>query len=232
MRHGDLDAFLTYNAAQGFGAAQALATSRALPDETIKVVGLRRRIAENMAASKRHIPHFTYVEECDVTELEKPCAPSSTKAHPERPKLTRAAVADHRDLPRAAALPDDQRALRRRGEYHHPPRRGAPRAGHDDRCRADGARHPRCAGEEPVATWRERSSRLPNAARERARRRRKSLSGSTITLSSLGPLGGICLDAGDQPPGSGDQSRPTASSSGRPSCPTGWAASGSRSASS
>src|SRR5690606_28995542 len=48
--------------------APAGATGR---DETIKVVGLRRRIAENMAASKRNIPHFAYVEECDVTDLEK-----------------------------------------------------------------------------------------------------------------------------------------------------------------
>src|SRR3546814_3058469 len=39
-------------------------------DEQIQVVGLRRRIAENMAASKRHIPHFSYVEEIDVTKLE------------------------------------------------------------------------------------------------------------------------------------------------------------------
>ncbi len=40
-------------------------------DEAIKVIGLRRRIAENMAAAKRNIPHFTYVEECDVTALEE-----------------------------------------------------------------------------------------------------------------------------------------------------------------
>ena len=40
-------------------------------DETVKVIGMRRRIAENMAASKRHIPHFTYVEEIDVTALEE-----------------------------------------------------------------------------------------------------------------------------------------------------------------
>jgi 2-oxoisovalerate dehydrogenase E2 component (dihydrolipoyl transacylase) len=37
----------------------------------VKVIGLRRRIAENMAASKRNIPHFSYVEECDVTALEE-----------------------------------------------------------------------------------------------------------------------------------------------------------------
>ena len=63
IRHADLDAFLTYN--QGYRSA-----GTARPDEQIKVVGLRRRIAENMSASKRHIPHFTYVEEFDVTKLE------------------------------------------------------------------------------------------------------------------------------------------------------------------
>ncbi len=39
--------------------------------EPVKVLGLRRNIAERMAASKRKIPHFTYVEEVDVTELER-----------------------------------------------------------------------------------------------------------------------------------------------------------------
>jgi 2-oxoisovalerate dehydrogenase E2 component (dihydrolipoyl transacylase) len=65
VRHGDLDAFLAYNAGSGFGAA-----GKARADETVKVIGLRKRIAQNMAAAKRHIPHFTYVEECDVTDLE------------------------------------------------------------------------------------------------------------------------------------------------------------------
>jgi 2-oxoisovalerate dehydrogenase E2 component (dihydrolipoyl transacylase) len=66
IRHADLDAFLSYGGAKGYASAGQ--TGR---DETIKVVGLRRRIAENMAASKRNIPHFAYVEECDVTELDK-----------------------------------------------------------------------------------------------------------------------------------------------------------------
>src|SRR5690606_32043634 len=66
IRHADLDAFLSYGGAKGYASAGP--TGR---DEAIKVVGLRRRIAENMAASKRNIPHFTYVEECDVTDLEK-----------------------------------------------------------------------------------------------------------------------------------------------------------------
>jgi len=61
--------------------------------ETIKVIGLRRKISEAMAASKRHIPHFTYVEECDVTALEGLRAQineqrSSRHAHDDPPKLT------------------------------------------------------------------------------------------------------------------------------------------------
>ncbi len=65
LRHADLDAYLRYSVGQGFTAPAA---PRA--DEAIKVIGMRRRIAENMAASKRNIPHFTYVEEIDVTALE------------------------------------------------------------------------------------------------------------------------------------------------------------------
>jgi 2-oxoisovalerate dehydrogenase E2 component (dihydrolipoyl transacylase) len=82
LRHADLDAFLAYNAAGGFRPAGALGV-----DQDIKVVGLRRRIAENMAASKRHIPHFSYIEECDATALEVMRAQLNS-ARGNRPKLT------------------------------------------------------------------------------------------------------------------------------------------------
>jgi len=82
IRHSDLDAFLSYSAAQGYTGA-----SPARVDETIKVIGMRRRIAENMAASKRHIPHFTYVEEIDVTRLEDMRAELNS-GRGDRPKLT------------------------------------------------------------------------------------------------------------------------------------------------
>ncbi|MFV0645238.1 MAG: dihydrolipoamide acetyltransferase family protein, partial [Sphingomonadaceae bacterium] len=82
IRHSDLDAFIAYGAAQGYASA-----SSARADETIRVIGLRRRIAENMQAAKRHIPHFTFVEECDVTELERIRA-QLNDARGERPKLT------------------------------------------------------------------------------------------------------------------------------------------------
>src|SRR3546814_13254421 len=62
IRHADLDAYLFYGKGEGY---RAPGTSPVRPDEQVKVVGLRRRIAENMAASKLHIPHFTYSEEFD-----------------------------------------------------------------------------------------------------------------------------------------------------------------------
>ena len=62
-------------------------TSNARPDEAVKVIGMRRRIAENMAASKRAIPHFTYVEEIDVTALEAMRGDLNANRG-QRPKLT------------------------------------------------------------------------------------------------------------------------------------------------
>ena len=64
LRHADLDAFLSYS---NGGHAPA---GRRRADEQVKVIGMRRRIPENMAASKRNIPHFSYVEEIDVSDLE------------------------------------------------------------------------------------------------------------------------------------------------------------------
>src|SRR5437763_3132298 len=65
LRHSDLDAYLLYNGGSVSGRG-----APARPDEAIKVVGLRRKIAENMQEAKRRIPHFTLVEEFDVTALE------------------------------------------------------------------------------------------------------------------------------------------------------------------
>src|SRR5690606_38732498 len=62
-----------------------------LRDETveeIKIVGLRRRIAEKMALAKSRIPHITYVEEVDVTQLEELRAALNKEKRAERTKLT------------------------------------------------------------------------------------------------------------------------------------------------
>ncbi|MEL0212991.1 MAG: dihydrolipoamide acetyltransferase family protein [Euryarchaeota archaeon] len=87
IRDADLDAFI---AAGGMvqGAAPVAYTTRRSDVEEIKVVGLRRKIAEAMTISKRHIPHFSYFEEIDVTELEELRQFLNATKSPEQPKLT------------------------------------------------------------------------------------------------------------------------------------------------
>ena len=82
--HDDLDAFI----ARGPQAAAASGLARKDGVEDIKVVGLRRRIAEKMALAKSRIPHITYVEEVDVTALEDLRAKLNGEKRTERPKLT------------------------------------------------------------------------------------------------------------------------------------------------
>jgi len=87
IRHADLDAFI---AAGGMiqGAAPVAYSTRRDTIEEIKVVGLRRKIAEAMTTSKRHIPHFSYFEEIDVTELEKLRQILNSSRDESQPKLT------------------------------------------------------------------------------------------------------------------------------------------------
>ena len=106
VRHADLDAYLLYN-----GGSVSAAERAKRADETIKVVGLRRKIAENMQEAKRRIPHFTLVEEFDVTALEETRA--MMNARPRRQSQAHpAAVPDHRDGQGARRLADAQRDLR------------------------------------------------------------------------------------------------------------------------
>ena len=69
VRHADLDAYIAADGAVSGAAPSAYSTKRTDVTE-VKVVGLRRKIAEQMAISKSSIPHFSYFEEADVTELE------------------------------------------------------------------------------------------------------------------------------------------------------------------
>ena len=84
VRHADLDTYLRYSAGQGYHSPSGTAPRQ---DEQVRVIGMRRRIAENMAAAKRNIPHFTYVDEIDVTELERVRA-DLNDSRGSRPKLT------------------------------------------------------------------------------------------------------------------------------------------------
>ena len=185
VRHADLDAYLLYGAGQGYAPA---GRSAKRVDETVKVIGMRRRIAENMAASKRHIPHFTYVEEIDVTALEELRAQLNA-GRGERPKLTMlpllivAICKALPDFPMLNARYDDEAGVvTRHGSVH---------LGLATQTEA-GLMVPVVRDAQDRNIWQLASEirRLADAARS-GKATSEELSGSTLTLTSLGPLGGV-----------------------------------------
>jgi 2-oxoisovalerate dehydrogenase E2 component (dihydrolipoyl transacylase) len=187
VRHADLDAFLAYNAGSGFGAA-----GKARADEAIKVIGLRKRIAQNMAAAKRHIPHFTYVEECDVTDLEELRAQLNAArgaGEGERPKLTLLPLlitAICKVIPQYpminARFDDEANVVTRYGAVH------LGMAAQTDA----GLMVPVIRDAQARNLWQlaREIGRLAEAART-GKATSEELSGSTLTVTSLGPLGGV-----------------------------------------
>jgi 2-oxoisovalerate dehydrogenase E2 component (dihydrolipoyl transacylase) len=183
IRHSDLDAFISYGAASGHAPA-----GKPRSDEAIKVIGLRRRIAENMAAAKRNIPHFTYVEECDVTELER-LREQLNAARGEKPKLTMlplliAAICKTiPDYPMINARFDDEAGVvTRHGAVH------LGMATQTD----GGLMVPVIRDAQAKNLWQLAGEirRLAGAARDGSAKSNE-LSGSTLTVTSLGPLGGV-----------------------------------------
>jgi len=183
VRHGDLDAFLAYNAGSGFGAA-----GKARADETIKVIGLRKRIAQNMAAAKRHIPHFTYVEECDVTDLEVLRA-QLNEGRGDRPKLTMLPLLITAICKTIPAFPminaryDDEAGVATRYGCVH--------LGIAAQT-TSGLMVPVIRDAQSRNLWQlaREIGRLAEAART-GKASSEELSGSTLTVTSLGPLGGV-----------------------------------------
>jgi 2-oxoisovalerate dehydrogenase E2 component (dihydrolipoyl transacylase) len=179
VRHSDLDAYLRYA-----GAAPA-AGDRI---EEVKVAGLRRRIADNMAESKRNIPHFAYVEELDVTEVERLRAILNAERGP-RPKLTllpfliKAITRALPDFPMINARYDDAAGVVSRHSAVH--------LGMATKTEA-GLTVPVIRNAEALDLWQLAAeiTRLAEAARA-GKAKREELSGSTITITSLGSLGGI-----------------------------------------
>ncbi|HUD91350.1 dihydrolipoamide acetyltransferase family protein [Sphingobium sp.] len=185
IRHADLDAYLLYGSGQGYRPA-GRSTKRA--DEQVKVIGMRRRIAENMAASKRHIPHFTYVEEIDVTALEG-LREQLNAGRGDRPKLTMlpllivALCKALPDFPMLNARYDDEAGIvTRHGSVH---------LGMATQTDA-GLMVPVIRDAQDRNVWQlaDEIRRLADAART-GKAKSEELSGSTLTLTSLGPLGGI-----------------------------------------
>jgi len=185
IRHADLDAYLRYGSTQGYHAPHA---SRARADEAVKVIGMRRRIAENMAASKRTIPHFTYVDEIDVTALEEMRADLNDNRGG-RPKLTLlpllivAICRTIPDFPMINARYDDEAGV--------VTRHGAVHLGMATQTPA-GLMVPVIRNAQDLNVWQLATEigRLAEAART-GKAKSEELSGSTLTVTSLGPLGGI-----------------------------------------
>jgi 2-oxoisovalerate dehydrogenase E2 component (dihydrolipoyl transacylase) len=184
--HEDLD---TYVARRGTAAPAGSRYVERHDEEQVQVIGLRRKIAQKMQEAKRRIPHFTYVEEIDVTELEALRA-QLNKRHGEQrgrltllPLLARAIVQALRDFPQFnARFDDDAGVVTRYGAVHL-----------GIATQTDGGlmvpvlRHAEardlwsCAAE---------IKRLAEATRA-GRASREELTGSTLTVTSLGALGGI-----------------------------------------
>lgn len=187
---------------QAFVAGQASATGHvangpdttpdsALPAEVdvVRVVGLRRRIAEAMQQSVRQAAHFSYVEETDVTELEALRRHLNEQRRPEQPRLTllpfliRALVRVLPQHPQINARYDDQAGLLHRHRVLH--------VGVATQT-PQGLMVPVIRHAQRLDLWQLAAeiTRLSSAARE-GRARREELSGSTLTLSSLGAWGGL-----------------------------------------
>lgn len=190
ITHADLDAYLesggrTQTAGGGGGSGYA----RRSGEQQIPIIGLRRRIAQKMQESKRRIPHITYVEEIDVTEVEALRAQLNAKWGKERGKLTllpflaRAIVLALRDFPQMNARFDDEANVVTRYE--------GVQLGIATQAEV-GLSVPVVAHAEARDLWDTAAeiARLAGAVRA-GKATREELSGSTITISSLGPIGGV-----------------------------------------
>jgi 2-oxoisovalerate dehydrogenase E2 component (dihydrolipoyl transacylase) len=170
------------------GIGTARSTEGAVTEE-IKVIGLRRLIAQRMSEAKRNIPHFAYVEEVDVTELEalrrhlNSKLATGTAALTYLPFLALALVRVLKDFPQANALYDSERGVIIRHRAVH--------VGIATQT-PEGLKVPvvRNAQARSLADLAAEIRRVSEAARTN-KAAREELTGSTITLTSLGKLGGI-----------------------------------------
>ncbi|MBR8269839.1 dihydrolipoamide acetyltransferase family protein [Burkholderia cenocepacia] len=186
--HADLDAYARTGGGSAHGAQPRGYDER--HDETeVPVIGLRRAIARKMQEAKRRIPHFSYVEEIDVTELESLRTELNRRHGDTRGKLTplplliRAMVIALRDFPQINARFDDEAGVvTRYGAVHM-----GVATQTDGGLTVPVLRH---AEARDVWSISAEIARLADAVRAN-RAQRDELSGSTITISSLGALGGI-----------------------------------------
>jgi 2-oxoisovalerate dehydrogenase E2 component (dihydrolipoyl transacylase) len=187
--HADLEAALALKHARAMSQAKAPAAAPADDVQAIPVIGMRRKIAQKMQEAKRRIPHFSYVEEIDVTELEDLRARLNAQWAGQRPKLTllpfllRALVRGVREFPQVNARFDDDAGIVHRHRAVH-----VGIATQTD----VGLMVPVLRNAEALDLWASAAevARIAEAARG-GKMTRDELTGSTITITSLGALGGI-----------------------------------------
>ena len=187
ITQADLDAYHAGHAHGSAAADQRFAKKH--DQQVIPVIGLRRKIAQKMQEAKRRIPHFTYVEEIDVTELEALRAQLNAQYGASRGRLTllpfliRAMVLAVRQHPEVNARYDDDAAVLTRF--------GAVHLGLATQTEG-GLMVPVIRHAESLDLWACAAEvvRLAQAARS-GKASREELNGSTLTLTSLGALGGI-----------------------------------------
>jgi 2-oxoisovalerate dehydrogenase E2 component (dihydrolipoyl transacylase) len=188
IEHADLDAFIASNGQTARPQTTGSTYAQRTAVDDIKVIGLRRKIAEKMQDAKRRIPHFAYIEEVDMTELEDLRAHLNL-THKARGKLTvlpffmRALVKVLPDYPQINARFDDDAGIVHRHAAVH--------IGIATQT-ANGLIVPVVRHAETMDLWAAAAevARVSTAARDN-KARSDELSGSTITLTSLGPLGGV-----------------------------------------
>jgi len=186
--HDDLEAYLAQGQSNASAPAPAAYAQRT-DEQQIPVIGMRRKIAQRMQDATQRAAHFSYVEEIDVTAVEELRAHLNEKHGASRGKLTllpflvRALVVALRDFPQINARYDDEaQVITRLGAVHV-----------GIATQADiGLMVPVVRHAEARSLWdsAQEISRLATAARN-GKASRDELSGSSITLTSLGALGGI-----------------------------------------
>ena len=191
IEHGDLDAYVSSggHTPSASGSSAASAYERHEGTTETRIIGVRRKIAEKMAESVRRIPHITYVEEIDVTALEELRAHLNSRKTKDQPKLNllpfiaRAMVVALRDQPTINSHYDDEAGvLTTHAAVHIGIAAQTPNG-----LMVPVVRHAESL--DPWATALE-IARVSTAAKDGSAKR-DELTGSTITITSLGTLGGV-----------------------------------------
>ena len=191
IEHGDLDAYVSSGggASSVSGSSTGSAYERHEGTTVTRIIGVRRKIAEKMAESVRRIPHITYVEEIDVTALEELRAHLNSRKAKDQPKLNvlpfiaRAMVVALRDQPTINSHYDDEAGvLTTHAAVHIGIAAQTPNG-----LMVPVVRH--AEARDPWDTALE-IARVSGAAKDGSAKR-DELTGSTITITSLGTLGGV-----------------------------------------